>query len=178
MRLLFVFAFMCFSQISKAQKVHGTVYSENGDLLPYASISVKGSTKGTSANNSGMFSLNLQAGKYTIICQHVGFAQGEKVIEIKDDVEISFVLKDLNFSLPDVVVKTGAEDPAYAIIREAIKKRNTYGKESSSYIVNRYGKDIIKLRSIPKKMLREKNKSEDGDESGLDSLGKGMIYLS
>lgn len=175
--ILFIF-FIGICNVSSAQKIYGTVYSENGDLLPFSSLSVKGSTIGTSANKSGAFSFNLQPGKYTIVCQHIGYALAEKEVDLKSDTEISFILKELNFSMPDVVVKSGGEDPAYAIIREAIKMRSTYGKESKSYIVDRYGKDIIKLRSVPKKMLKERNSSDDGDESGIDSLGRGMIYLS
>ena len=174
--ILLVIVFITFS--ANAQKVHGTVYSENGDLLPFSSISVKGTTIGASANNAAKFSLNLLPGKHTIVCQHVGYITVEKVIDIEGDVETSFVLKELNLSLPDVVVKTGGEDPAYAIIREAIKKRSFYNKEANSFIVDRYGKDIIKLRSIPKKFLKERNRSEDADEDGLDSMGRGMIYLS
>ena len=46
-------------QISFAQKITGTALNDKGELLPFSSILVKGSTKGVTANNDARFEINL-----------------------------------------------------------------------------------------------------------------------
>lgn len=149
-----------------------------GDLLPFASITVKGTSKGTSANNKGAFSMTLAAGDYTLICQHIGYTSSEKIITLTKDQEVTFILSYQKLIMEAVVVKTGAEDPAYEIIRQAIKKRNNYNKEVNAFTCDIYGKDVLKLRSLPKKMFGQRIKEEDKEDMGVDSAGKGIIYLS
>ncbi len=175
--LLSISFFCCSSAFS--QKIYGTVFNAQGDLLPYSSISIKGTTKGASANENGKFSINLSKGNYTIICQHLGFTTAEKKVTINnDDVELSFILTDQKLSLETVVVKSGGEDPAYGIIRNAIKKRTYYQQQMETFTCNIYGKDLIKLKALPQKILGKKIAEDDKKDAGLDSTGKGIVYLS
>src|ERR1700688_2906183 len=121
--LLFI---LCIGSIfpAFAGKISGTITDNTGHILPYASILVKGTSKGTTANNEGRYFLNLDAGMYTIICQYVGYERKEKAVTIKDEtIDLDFQLSLQQLSLAEVVVKPGGEDPAYEIIRQAIKKR-------------------------------------------------------
>ncbi len=161
-----------------AQKIYGTVFTENGDLLPYASITIKGTSIGASTNDKARFSFNLSPGTYTVICQHLGYTAQEKKIILKDETEITFILPEQKLLLKEVTIKSGAEDPAYEIIRQAIRKRNFYFKQVNAFQCQLYGKDLIKLRNLPKKILGKKIKEEDRKEMGVDSAGKGIIYLS
>ena len=63
-----LFFFYCFSQ-----KIKGTITDNDGKLLPFASVFVKGNNKGTNANSEGKYSLKLEPGKYTLVCQYVGY---------------------------------------------------------------------------------------------------------
>lgn len=175
--IILCFAFFC-SNTNNAQKIYGNVYNDTGDLLPFASVTVKGTSIGTSANNQGNFSLSLPAGSYTLICQHIGYASVEKVIVLSANMEISFILSQQKLEMKEVIVKSGGEDPAYEIIRQAIKKRAFYRNQVKSFTCNIYGKDILKLRHLPNKMFGKKIKEEDKKEMGLDSSGKGILYLS
>jgi hypothetical protein len=177
-RLLFSLL-LFFSLHAQGQKIYGTVFNTTGDLLPYASVTIKGTSAGASANNKAKFSFNIPAGTYTVVCQHIGFTKQEKTIVIKNqDEEITFVLEEQKLALKEVTVKTGGEDPAYAIIREAIKKRNYYSKQVNAFDCDLYTKDIMKLRMLPKKIMGQKIPEEDRKSIGLDSTGKGIIYLS
>ena len=69
--LLFLFIF--FTNTSSAQKIYGTVFSDKGDLLPYASVTIKGTSIGTSANDKAKFSFKVAPGTYTVVCQHIGY---------------------------------------------------------------------------------------------------------
>ena len=161
-----------------AQRISGTVFTETGDLLPYSSIIIKGSSKGTSASTKGNFTLLLPPGKYTLLCQHIGYEAAEKNITVSGDMEVSFILKEQKLTMQEVVVKTGDEDPAYEIIRQAIKKRDFYHSQVKAFTCNLYSKDVLKLRNLPNKILGRKINPEDRADLHLDSAGQGIIYLS
>lgn len=157
-----------------AAKLSGTVTNQAGETLPFSSITIKGSAEGASANNKGYFSITLSPGTYTIICRHVGYQRQEKTITITgNDAELNFVLVEQQVNLNEIVVKAGAEDPAYAIIRKAIKKRKDYSQENNSYQCEVYSKGTMSLRNYPKKFMGETVDFEDGDTSK-----KKMIFLS
>jgi Family of unknown function (DUF5686)/CarboxypepD_reg-like domain len=171
--------FLLISFNAAAQKIYGTVFNDKGDLLPYASVTIKGTSIGASANNKAKFSFTVVPGTYMVSCQHIGFTRQEKTVVIKNqDEEITFILTNQKLSMKEVVVKTGGEDPAYAIIRQAIKKRNYYSKQVNAFECDLYAKDIIKLRSLPKRIMGKKIPDADRKEMGLDTAGKGIIYLS
>jgi len=170
--LLFLFAFI--AQISIAGKIVGTVTNEKGEPLPFSSITVKGKKEATTANNQGNYFLQLDAGTYTIVCRHVGFERQEKTITVgENELRLDFTLKEQAVNLKEVVVKAGAEDPAYAIIRKAIKKRKAYLTENQVYQCEVYSKGAMNLRDYPRSFFGQKVDFEDGDTSK-----KKMIYLS
>ena len=176
---LFTTLFFLFTVIqSNAQKIFGTIYDDNGDLLPYASVTIKGTSSGASANNKGKFSFNVAPGTYTLVCQHIGYTSSEKSVTINEDAEVTFILTRQKYTMKEVVVKSGGEDPAYEIIRQAIKKRSYYNEQVKGFNCDLYSKDIIKLRNLPEKLFGQKIPTEDRKEMGLDSTGKGIIYLS
>lgn len=174
MRILILLFTFFISSSSYAGKITGLVTNEKGEPLPYSSLTIKGSKEGTSANSQGVYFFQLQAGTYTIVCRHVGYERQEKTITVtNEDLQLNFVLKEQTVSLSEVVVKAGAEDPAYAIIRKTIKKRKEYVSENNSYTCEVYSKGSLNLRDFPKKFMGEKVDFEDGDTSK-----KKMIYLS
>ena len=174
------FILLIFSSFeSFAQKIFGTVYNDKGDLLPYSSVTIKGTTTGASANNRARFSITTGSGTFTIVCQHIGYTTSEKQVTVKAvDEELTFILSEQKLVMKEIVIKSTDEDPAYAIIREAIKKRDIYGKELEAFTCDLYTKDMIKLRRLPKKILGRKFPEESRQEMGLDTSGKGIIYLS
>ena len=176
--LLSAFAFFACGTAS-AQKLYGTVFNAQGDLLPYSSVTIKGTTKGTSANDKGKYSLAVAPGKYTVVCRRIGYALAEKEVTVDNyDTELSFILNEQKLTLETVVVNNKGEDPAYEVIRNAIKKRNYYSKQADAFTVNIYGKDMIRMRNLPKRIFGQKIPDSDRKEMGLDSAGQGIIYLS
>jgi Family of unknown function (DUF5686)/CarboxypepD_reg-like domain len=177
-KLLFLVSIFFIANTSSAQKIYGTVFSNKGDLLPYASVTIKGTSIGTSANNKAKFSFSVAPGTYTVVCQHIGYQTQEKSITIKkDDAEITFVIAEQQLDMTEVIVKSG-EDPAYEIIKQAIKKRSFYNDEVRGFECGLYTKDMMKLRKLPKKILGRKIAEEDVKDMGLDSSRKGIIYLA
>lgn len=164
---------------SYAGRVNGIITDNNGAALPYASIQVKETSRGTTANQEGRYILDLKPGKYTISVQYVGYTRQEKSIEVGTaSLELNFQLTPQQLQLNDVVVKSGAEDPAYEIIRNAIRKRPDYQSPLDSFTCEAYIKTLIKTRKLPRKILGQKIDTADYKEMGVDSAGKGVIYLS
>jgi hypothetical protein len=175
MSLLFILNVFTLS----AQKIEGTVKNAEGHILPFASILVKGSPLGVTANNQGEFSIALAPGKYTLECRYVGYSTEEKQIVLNSETKtVNFVLSVQRLILKEVIVKENSEDPAYEIIRQAIKKRPFYEKQVKAYEAQIYIKGLIKLKSLPEKIFGQKIPEEDRAGMGIDSSGKGIIYLS
>jgi len=162
-----------------AQKINGTVKDTEGHILPFATILVKGTPSGVTANNRGEYSISLLPGKYSLDCRYVGYASQEKQVVLGAENEtVNFVLPIQQLTLKEVIIKEGSEDPAYAVIRQAIKKRRFYQTQVKAFQAQVYIKGIIKLRNLPQRILGQKIPEEDKKYMGLDSSGKGIIYLS
>ncbi|MEZ5015581.1 MAG: DUF5686 and carboxypeptidase regulatory-like domain-containing protein [Flavipsychrobacter sp.] len=168
----------------QAAILKGRVQDTKGEPLPFATVFVKGSTIGTSANANADYSLRLSEGKYTIVCQYMGFTQAEHVLTIKagETVTHNFSLMEQNLKLKTVTVKSG-EDPAYGIIRQAIKRRKFHLEQQNSFQSSIYLKGVLRMRDMPDQVFGIKVKDADGESGGLsnelgvDSNGKGVLYL-
>jgi len=165
MRPIVLILFLHLSSFSFAGKISGTITDDKNDVLPYASILVKGTTRGTTANSEGKYFLVLEPGNYTLVCQHVGYKREEKNITVTtENMVINFQLQLQQLTLSEVIVKKG-EDPAYEIIRQAIKKRTYYQGQLGDFQCEVYTKGQLKLRDFPKKFMGEKIDFEDNDTS-------------
>ena len=171
---------LCFVVLAaNATKILGTVTDEKGAILPYASVFVKGTSRGTTTNNLGHYVLELEAGRYTIVCQYVGYTRQEKQVTLKGEtITLSFQLSVQLTTMKEVVVNAGGEDPAYEIIRHAIKKRKDYQAPLDSFTCEAYIKTLVKTRRLPAKVFGKKLQDQDRRDMGVDSVGKGIIYLS
>jgi hypothetical protein len=157
-----------------ATRVSGKVFTEQSILLPFASILVKGTTIGTTANSEGSYYLDLAPGEYTLICQHVGYEKRERLISIgSEPIILNFVMRQERLTLEEIVIKPGGEDPAYEIIRAAIKKRPYYKNQVASYQCKVYIKGLLRLKKYPKTFLGQRIDFEDGD-----TTANKIIFLS
>lgn len=168
--LLLSIPFFTLAQLS------GTIKSDNGEPLPFASIYVQGTTIGTTSNIDGKYVFSLSPGSYKIVCQYVGYQQ--KIFEItltEEPQKKDIILSNESVNIKEVVVLANAEDPAYPIIRKAMAKRKYYRDLVKSYQCDVYIKGNQKLVEAPEKIFGQ----EIGDLGGtLDSTGQGIIYLS
>lgn len=175
--LLFLLILPAFT--ASAQKIEGTVKDDQGNILPFASILVDGTSLGAVANDKGKFSLTLLPGNYTLDCRYVGYTSQKKIITLgAENLTIHFVLTLQKLTLKEVLVKPGGEDPAYEIIREAIKKRPFYEHQVEAFEAQVYIKGMIRLINFPDRFMGKKIPEQDKTEMGIDSTGKGIIYLS
>jgi hypothetical protein len=154
----------------------GRVLDSYSQPLPYSSVYIKGSSQGTTANADGRYELDLQPGKFTIVCTHVGYQSVEKEVEVTTQpITLSFQLFFVKADMTNVTVRAGTEDPAYNIIRQAIKARPGHLNEVKSWQVDVYMKGIIRTVSLPKSIFGVEFKP---DNNIIDSSGKGIVYLA
>jgi len=158
-----------------ATTVNGLIRSgKENKPLAFSSILIKGTTKGVSANKNGYYSISLDPGEYTLVCQFVGFTTIEKKVKLTNvDLIVDFDLEPQQYYLKDVVVKSGGEDPAYAIIRKAIASREEHLNEIKQFSCDVYIKGQLQLRNYPKSFFGQKVDFEDGDTSK-----RKMLFLS
>src|ERR1700734_1247346 len=85
-------------------KVTGKVTDDKGNMLAYASILVKGTTRGVTAGNDGRYALDLAPGTYTLVCQYVGYTRREKTITVGTEaLVVDFQLSPQQLSMAEVV---------------------------------------------------------------------------
>ena len=174
MKVLLLFLFTTALALTvQAQTLKGAVTDQAGAPLPYATIEVLNKNISTTANAEGRFSVTLPAGTYAISCQHIGYQRQQKSVDITAGSNVvNFKLTLQQLTLSEVIVKKG-EDPAYEIIRNAIKKRAAIKAELDAFTVEVYTKGQMRLRDFPKKFMGQKVDFEDGDSSK-----KKVLFLS
>ena len=180
MRSLYVcLLFLIFSINANSQSIllKGSIKDTRGLPVPFASVYEKSTTRGTSANSEGEYQLKLSPGKHTLIFKAIGFKQESKDLDLKTVQTLDIVLTPAVYELSDVVVNAFSDDPAYEVIRNAIRTRKRHLTEPDQYTADVYIKGLQKLLSAPKKFLG-RNIDDIGKQMGLDSNRKGILYLS
>ena len=152
----------------------GMVTDEANRPLPYANVYIKGTTSGATTNTAGQYSLTLRPGTYQLIFSYVGYLQQTReVIVGEQPVQLNVQLQPEQIELKEVVVTAGAEDPAYRVIRAAIKNRSDYLDQPEGFSSRVYIKGIARLDSTPKTFM-----GYNLEKKGIDSSMLGIIYLS
>jgi hypothetical protein len=168
------FIFLSTLVVSQTYILSGKI-TDKSEALPFATILVKGTTYGTNSNVNGLYTLKLPAGNYEIVYQYVGYGKKTEKVNLTGDKTLDVNLVPDGISLKEVVIKAG-EDPAYPIIRQAIKKRKYYLDQLDAYTCQAYIKGLQKINSTPKN-LKSLIKLFGGDLSDTSDI-KGVIYLS
>lgn len=169
--LLCGLANMAFSQ---QFTLSGTVKDSEGEPVPFVSVYLKNTTTGTSANVEGKYVLKLNAGEHIISFRAVGYKQQEQTISLDENKLLNITLAAESYTLDNVTIRANAEDPAYSIIRNAIKERKKHQQEINAFNCDVYIKGVQRLKGAPKKFFgRDIQKVLE-----LDTNRRGIIYLS
>lgn len=151
----------------------GRVTDTHGEALPYVAVYVKGTTRGTATNIEGRYTLELQPGTYDIVYQMIGYVQRLEHVDLTSGPKTIDVRLSSTVLEQKEVTITDGEDPAYEVIRQAIKKRKYYRDQVDAYSCDVYIKGLQRVTEHPKKILGQVV-DEEGD---IDSI-TGIVYLS
>jgi hypothetical protein len=165
--------------------IKGHIKDDSGSPIANAIINQKGTSIGTTSNSSGYYEFKLKEGSYTITAQMIGFKAQSITFNIlgNETKIIDFELEEQGYELKAVSFSAKNEDPAYPIIRNAIKKRVFHLNQIVNFQSDIYLKGVLRNRlfdqnSFLYKQTKSKNSDSNPFESlGLDSNGKGVVYL-
>lgn len=104
---------------AQGRLITGTVTDDGGDFLPGVSVIVKGTSKGTTTNNQGQYSLNVPTGNQTMVFSFVGMITKEIAVGNQSVIDVKLSYDD---KMLDEVVAVGYGQ---------VKKRDITGSVAS-----------------------------------------------
>ncbi|MCR9183471.1 MAG: TonB-dependent receptor [Flavobacteriaceae bacterium] len=160
MSLLFTLTlpFFIFSQTGK---LSGTVYDgEYNDVLPFATVSIKNTTTGTTSDFEGDYSLELEEGTYTVVYSFVGYETKEVqdvLIQSGGVIEINITLNASAGLLDEVVISTTVRRNTEESVLNLQKNAATLMDGLSSQSMSRSGASTIAsaVKSVPGVSVQE-----------------------
>jgi len=170
--LFIVFSFF-FAPV-KAITVSGTVTDSHQQPVPFCSVYIQGTTVGTTANIDGKYQLEVNPGSYAIVFRSIGYKSSSRSVKLEsENITVDVTMDPEAYQLKEAVVNASAEDPAYGIMRKAIKMRKKYLEEADVFSCKAYEKSTQRLISFPKKFLGQDINFGDY----LDTVSR-IFYLS
>ena len=168
-------ALILLNNTSQAQTyvLKGKVVTADKKPIPFASVYLENSIKGTSANQEGAFSINVANKKSMLICTAIGY-KAEKINLDTVSNHLNITLTNESYTLDSVSVNSTYPVNAINIIQNAIDKRIINEEIYKRYSVDVYVKSMQKLVRTPKRFLGKDVKKE----LDLDKNGQGILYLS
>lgn len=175
-RIFFSFLFLLFSHLAWAGTVSGKITDETNEGLPFVSVYLKGTTQGVTSNKEGKYSIELSSGNNELIFQFIGYKTHAENVKIESDEQkiiLNVKMESQPYEIAEVTVNATAEDPAYEVMRKAIKMRKYYLDQVQSYSCNVYIKGLQRVTSYPKKFM-----GFDVNAEGDIDPKTGIFYLS
>ncbi len=178
MKKVLIAVILLFSNLNFAQ-IKGKIVDDKGNDLPFVNVFVENTYNSTVSNEKGKYELNIRkTGGYVIIFQYLGYKSKKETIKIEQfPFELNVTLFEENFTLNEVVVNK-KDNPAIAIIKNAIANRKDNSEKTAKYTADFYSRGMLKIKNLPKKIMGMKIDLDAETASNLDSTGSGTVYLS
>ncbi len=170
LRKLLTISLLIFSLSSLSQNqaiIKGKVLDENGDGLPFATLLLQNTSIGTTTNLEGAFEFSIPSGHHQMIVQFVGYERRIIPVSSTSSSSLTIKMEPVILQLNAVTVSAKEKDPAYRVIREAIKKRKYHRDQVQAFGCDVYIKGLQRLDQRPDKIL--------GVTVTVDT---GIVYLS
>lgn len=170
---------MFYSTITvQAQHLQGVIVNKKGEPIPNSTVYIKETAKGIAADSRGEFITVLSPGNYTCEFRSLGYEGIQKSILIGEKNEfVRIVLEEATYSLGEVVIYAGDEDPALRIMRKAIAYAPFYRYQIKEYHSEAYIKGSLTIDKIPR-ILRRAAKVNSSDIDINDLIGKPLVMES
>jgi len=163
-----------FFTITNFAQIKGTVTDDKGNPLPAVSVFIESTFIGTTTNENGQYQLKPKDNTSNIIVfQYLGF-KTKKVNLTSASQTIDVQLSEENITLNEIVIRK-SDNPANAIIRNAIDSKKDNTEKMRKYEASFYSRGIFRIKNAPKKIMGQKL---DMFDEMLDSTRSGILYLS
>lgn len=108
-RFLILTLLMSIAGLAQKATITGTIFDKDqpGVGLPFAHVSIKGTTNGTTTDENGSYVLKLDPGTYAIEFSFVGYEPAEETLRLNpgQSVTVDKTLETGNYTLADIVVQ-------------------------------------------------------------------------
>ncbi len=161
--LLLIFtSILAHLSIAQTYQLTGTIRNSKLEILPFATVQIKGSFMNTVADEKGNYKLELEKGQYEIIVSLVGYKlQTVKLALIRNEV-MNMILEELIKQGEEATVIGQRKDRSEQIIRNVIKHKEQVTKAVESYSASLYIKATETVEnSKPKKTKPPKDSSKN-----------------
>lgn len=158
---LFLFYFFAITNIeAQSYKLTGRIQDIKTDKgLSFATIKIVDSSLSTTADKNGDYILKLGNGYYKLIISYIGYFSDTASVFIENkDITRDIYLKQTEIFTKEIEVI--GEDPAYDIVRKAIKYKKEFKKNLHEYNYEAFSKFILRT-NIAK---GDKDSTEDPDK--------------
>ena len=176
---LIITFFLIQNSFSQEYEVSGTISdAKTNKPLEYVTLKIADTTFGTTCDKEGKYFIKLKKGPYKLIFSYIGYKTDTIHVFIEDkNVQRHIFLQPSE--LMTETIEVYGEDPAYEIIRRAIKYKKEFKRELNEYEYDAYSKFVIRSNrsDIPKKDIPadSSNKSKLGIYGILESETKGYF---
>jgi hypothetical protein len=137
MRILILFLITLFPCLANGQKViTGKVMGTDGTTLPFATVYINGTTKGTTSNADGYYRLEVGDTEKELVFRYIGYKTKTVAIENGNTPTVINVSLDLeSYSLSEIQIKADSEDPASTSFEKPLQTRREMGTLRSPFHV-------------------------------------------
>ncbi|MCX6159787.1 MAG: DUF5686 family protein [Ignavibacteriae bacterium] len=166
--LLLISLIFSSSAYSQNHKITGRVFDiKTYKPLSFATIKIADSTYGTTSDEDGRFIIKVKKGYYTLLTSYIGFHTDTANFLVEDtDVSRELYLRPNEFTTD--VIEVEGEDPAYDIIRKAIKYKKEFKLKLREYNYDAFSKFVIRSNVNP--FNEEKGKPKDTLSKGENPI--------
>ncbi|MDT3404164.1 DUF5686 family protein [Mucilaginibacter terrae] len=173
---LFIFFLAAALQVhAQTYRLAGRISDEKKAPVSFASVYIRNSTYGTTANEDGFYEFKLSAGTYNVVFRSVGnIERTEKITISNQDQEFNVTLANEPFSLQEEPGSGDEGNPGKDIIKKVINKREYYLNQVDEYSCAVFVKGVQRLTSAPQNLMTRDVRRV----LQLDANGKGILYQS
>ncbi len=141
--LLSVIMILFFAESAHALKtIRGSIAdARTNDALAAANIQIEGTFQGTISNEDGNFILQIDVLPATLLITYIGYQSQHIQIDEETPQNITIQLLPTVLEMDAIIVI--AEDPAMAIMRKVIKRKQEWQKMLDTYSANAYSRLIF-----------------------------------
>lgn len=134
-KFLFVFFSFSLSLFAQQYSISGNVSSaQTGEKLVGANVYLQSTTIGAPTDGNGDFVISAPEGSYIVICSYIGFETQRVNIDLSNNMELDFELKDYEFSLSVTVLADRAKERETPVAFSNIDKKDMQLKLGSQDI--------------------------------------------
>jgi len=149
--------------LAQTYEVSGTIAdAKTNKPLEFVTVKTADTSYGTTADNAGKYFLRLKPGGFKLIFSYIGYHTDTSYIYIENkNIERNIFLNPSELMTEQIDVF--GEDPAYEIIRKAIRYKKEFKKNLNEYEYDAYSKFVIRSNrsDIPKKDIEKDSEGKD-----------------